>query len=200
MSSVVLFDWNGTIVDDKQRAVAASNEIRTHWGLPPLSEQDWAETWCLPLTEHATRLGVPATAAAAAVDIWNDAVADRDAELSLGADALLHALQDLAVPAGVITAAGERAIAGDLDRHGLRDLFRWLYTDTVDKAAAIRAHASGSVRLVYVGDSELDMAHGREASALTIGFTGGYCTADQLEAAGADHLVDDLRLVAELLA
>lgn len=196
--AAVLFDWNGTVVDDRTRAWESVNAVLADADLRLLSESEWAEAWCLPLTDHMVRIGIDPSRAEAAVVQWNAEVARREAPLSRGARLLLEGLVQRQVHISVVTAASPVALAGDLDMHELSETFASIHTDTVDKAAVIAAAGANREAVIYVGDSELDMAHGKAAGAFTVGFTGGYCTAGQLAAAGADLLVDDLADVLEL--
>jgi phosphoglycolate phosphatase len=70
----------------------------------------------------------------------------------------------------------------------------WAWAD--GKADALRA--AGAV--VYVGDHVADMAAARAAGVCAVGVTTGPCDAAELEAAGADVVLDDLRGFAPRLA
>ncbi|MEH3032836.1 MAG: haloacid dehalogenase-like hydrolase [Aeromicrobium erythreum] len=73
-------------------------------------------------------------------------------------------------------------VVGDAWREGKADVLR-------ERGAA-----------AYVGDHVHDMEAGRGADVLTIGVTTGPCAADELRAAGADHVVPSLHAVGDLLA
>lgn len=47
-------------------------------------------------------------------------------------------------------------------------------------------------RAVMVGDSPIDIETGRLGGIVTCAFTGGYRSRKELEAAGADHLIDKI--------
>ena len=56
--ATVLFDWNGTVLDDMERARTASSLIRKRWaGLGELTLDEFRDAWCLPLSDHVMRLG-----------------------------------------------------------------------------------------------------------------------------------------------
>lgn len=57
------------------------------------------------------------------------------------------------------------------------------------KAEALRAHGAG----VYVGDHTGDVRGARTAGALSVAVATGPCGAEELRAAGADVVLDDLR-------
>ncbi|UED85727.1 HAD family hydrolase [Streptomyces profundus] len=62
----------------------------------------------------------------------------------------------------------------------------WLWAER--KAEALRAHEAG----VYVGDHVGDVRGARAADALSVAVATGPCPADELRAAGADVVLDDL--------
>lgn len=88
-----------------------------------------------------------------------------------GRNAALH-LQHLAVDLDVV---------GEVWREGKADVFR---------ARGVAA---------YVGDHVHDMEACRSADVVGIGVPTGPCTPDELRAAGADHVVDDLHGVVDLV-
>ena len=201
--AAILFDWNGTLVDDFERARRASNDVRRCWGLlPDLTVEDFRRAWCLPLADHMGRLGVPGGDANAAVAAWNTNMAQADAPLHPDAITTLEALQHAAIELAVVTAAARHAIESDLSTHGLARYFSTIHTGTADKAAVAAAYVAraGAGRVWYVGDTAFDMLHARRAGAIAVGFTGGYHSADQLQKAGAQHLIDALTELTGLVA
>ncbi|WP_062217161.1 HAD family hydrolase [Streptomyces sp. NBRC 109706] len=75
-----------------------------------------------------------------------------------------------------------------LDHLGLAPdaLVGWLWAER--KAEALKAHQAG----VYVGDHIGDVRGARAAGALSVAVATGPCPADELKAAGADVVLDDL--------
>ena len=53
----VIWDWNGTLVDDVDVAVAAVGKLLGEHGLPQISRRDYLETFCFPITEYYRRIG-----------------------------------------------------------------------------------------------------------------------------------------------
>ena len=201
--AAILFDWNGTLVDDFERARRASNDVRRRWGLlPDLPVDDFRRAWCLPLADHMSRLGVPDAHSDAAVAAWNTGIAQVGAPLQPGTVTALEALQQAGTKLAVVTAAAGHAIERDLSDHDLGGYFAAIHADTADKAAVAAAYVEkarpGTVW--YVGDTAFDMLHARRAGAIAVGFTGGYHTPDQLQKAGAHHLIDDLTELTGLAA
>ena len=59
--------------------------------------------------------------------------------------------------------------------------------------------ALGGGPAVMVGDSTLDILAGRNAGITTIGVLSGYASHEDLEVAGADHIIDDVSQLPALL-
>ena len=194
----VLFDWNGTLLDDMERARRASNLIRERWaGLGELTLDEFRETWCLPLSEHVRRLGVPDDHNVAAEQAWSIHLAAIDAPLSPGAPATLAALKSAGIAIGVVSSARDDAVRRDLEAHGLEQRFDSLHTGVADKQAVIRRYVESAEagEVWYVGDSNFDMVQARGAGAVAVGYASGYDGGESLRDAGAHHLIyrlDDL--------
>ena len=65
---------------------------------------------------------------------------------------------------------------------------------------AVRAHAHPAPPLVVVGDTPRDVEAAHAAGAVAVGVATGSASADELRAAGADHLFADLTDVGRLVA
>ncbi len=196
----VLFDWNGTLIDDIERARQASSLVRERWtALPELTLDEFRRAWCLPLSDHVGRLGVPEARTQAAVRAWSTHLTEVEAPLSAGAATTLRALGRAGIETAVVSAASDLAVRRDLRAHGLDCHFADVHCGVANKEAVteryVRQEAPRSVW--YVGDSRFDMVQARGAGAVAVGYTGGYDSADELRFAGAHRLIDRLD---ELLA
>ncbi|MEV5506335.1 HAD family hydrolase [Streptomyces orinoci] len=105
-----------------------------------------------------------------------------------GAREAVAAVRELGGRVVVVTAKHPRNARLHLDHLGIEP-------DTVEgllwaeaKAEALRRHGAG----VYVGDHIGDVRGARTAGALSVAVTTGPCGAEELRAAGADVLLDDL--------
>ena len=200
MPEVVLFDWNGTIMDDMERARRASSLVRQRWaGLGELTSAEFREAWCLPVSVHIERIGVPEADADAAARAWSAHLGEIEAPLSPCAVTTLRALRRLGIETAVVSAATEQSVHQDLQAHGLDRQFESLHCGIADKAAVTAQYVlqAGPGAVWYVGDTTFDMMHALSAGATAIGYTGGFDPADKLRGAGAHRLIDRLD---ELLA
>ncbi|MCY4421519.1 MAG: HAD family hydrolase [Acidimicrobiaceae bacterium] len=201
--SVVLFDWNGTLLDDMERARMASSLIREQWaGLPGLTLEEFREAWCLPLSDHVRRLGVPDDRREDAARAWSTHLAALDAPLSPGASATLEALLDEGITIGVVSSANDEAVRRDLRDHGLDRRFDSIHCGVIQKGDVVSRYVEGAPAgaVWYVGDTRFDMVQARGAGSIAIGYTAGYDAADALHDGGAHHLIDRLEDLIALIA
>ena len=57
----VVWDWNGTILDDVHLCVEIVNEILCDRGLPTVQQEDYRECFDFPVSIYYKRLGLPAS-------------------------------------------------------------------------------------------------------------------------------------------
>jgi phosphoglycolate phosphatase len=199
---LVLFDWNGTVVDDARRFHAAVCFVLRARRLPEPSVGQALLAFRLPLWRFFADLGVRADELAAAEETWNQLMQVTPASLQPGAAALLADLARQGAITGVVSAAGQASILADLERTGTAPRFTVVIGGIDDKAHALGWFTGhGAERAVfYVGDCEEDVRSARAAGAIAIAYTGGYRRADVLAAAEPDHLVAHLADVTMIVA
>jgi phosphoglycolate phosphatase len=115
-----------------------------------------------------------------------------------GVAAALEALDAAGCLLGIATGKARRGLLATLERHGLTG--RFVTLQTVDSnpgkphpAMVLRAMAETGAdpgRTVLVGDTSYDMEMARRAGARAVGVAWGYHGRCELEAAGADCIVE----------
>ncbi|GGH45623.1 HAD family hydrolase [Microbacterium album] len=195
---LVLFDWNGTVVLDHDRARGALNSVLEPRGLGRLDPAAFGERFHLPFDDMFRALGVAPADLARAEAEWNEAMIGGSAAARPGARESLAALAAGGAHVGVVSAASHASVAADAARFGLRELLASVHTSTSDKLAILRAHRPLRRRAVYVGDTEYDMRCARQAGFQPVGVAGGYAGPERLRDAGAAWIVSDLRELLEL--
>ena len=192
----VAFDWNGTLVDDAERARAAVGIVLDRRGLPVLTRDRFHEGFCLPLRTWFTQLGVLEGDVDRSIQEWNEEMGARPAALADGAREAFAAMSAAGIHLGVVSAASLEALTRDLARPALSGFAEQLAfieggADPKREAFA-RLSAKRPRSFVYVGDTEYDMIEARAAGVRAIGYAGGYRPADALAAAGADRIIGRL--------
>lgn len=189
----VAFDWNGTLVDDIDRAHSATAEVLRRRDLVPPDIAAFRARFKLPIHDFLGSWGLSGPDLRSAVAEWNQVLFDAAPQETHGASNLLRRLHARGVHLGVISAAESIRVENDADRLSWRPLF-----DFVRGSAESKRHALGEViarygrPVVYVGDTEYDIVEAKAAGAVAVGFSGGYRSRALLSVAEPDHLVDAL--------
>lgn len=197
---LVLFDWNGTVVLDHDRAREALNAALSASGLSPVSSADFASTFRLPMGAMFADLGVAAVDLGAAETAWNVYMASHRSQLRAGATSALAALHDSGVRLGIVSAAAQEAVDFDRASLGVPEVWASVDAAAADKVAVLTSYRAERELAFYVGDTAYDMASALAAGYVPIGVSGGYASTETLLAAGAAHLVDDFDDLVELVA
>ena len=212
MATHVVWDWNGTLLDDLQCCVEVANTLLGEFGLPALDGVvGYQSRFRFPIVAYYADLGFDTSPAGNF-----DAAARRYLELYAAAsttcglhDGAIEALQGLhrAGVRQVVISASEQdsllaqlapfALSGWLDgAHGIEDIYaaskegvarRWLATARVDPAD-----------VVFVGDSEHDFEVAAALGARCLLFSGGHHSRAHLAKLGAP-VIDHLSQVPDLV-
>lgn len=196
--TLVLFDWNGTVVADTDRAVRATNAVLAERGLAALTGDEFRSRWVLPMRAFLHSLG--ATDADAAEQCWNRALAAEPAPLRPRTPSTLDTLRAHGARLGVISAAGVQAVEADLRTTGLHDRFDVVIAGCAAKTEALLDQRPTRLRACYIGDTEYDIRSAHTAGYLAVAITGGYRPADALAAARPDAVIDHLDELPGVLA
>lgn len=129
-----------------------------------------------------------------------------------GVTQLLDALRAAGVPLGLATGNARRCAALKLGHFGLWNRFvgGGFGDNTPDRAALVAAGiaelaamagiAPGEAKAIVVGDTPLDVQAAQMVGARALGVATGRYSAEELRAAGADYVVDDLSATEAVLA
>lgn len=200
LTTVVLaLDWNGTVVDDTERAYASVRAAIGPEPGPPVDLDTFRDGFHLPLPSWFASLGVPLERVAAIEGRWNEEMCRRPAGLSRGAEQLLTWCRAHLLPVRVVTGASTRLVEADAARLGVRDLIDEIVSVHPKSAELTRWRHDGQ-RVVFVGDTEYDLTEAHLAGAEAVGFAGGYGREARLRQCRPAALVDDLADVIPLLA
>lgn len=198
--SVLAFDWNGTLVDDAERARGAANRVLRELGLTELTRAEFTRTFTLPMRQFFLSVGVPEQRVDEAEARWNEEMATQDARLSIGAMEILEKAAACGIPVVVVSAAALESVRRDARRLNIDHLLSEVIGSVRDKASALAQLVSrelGSV--IYVGDVEYDMRAALAAGAYPVGFGRGYRPAAALADAGAEIVVWNLAMLSPFL-
>ncbi|WAA67519.1 HAD family hydrolase [Microbacterium oxydans] len=195
-STTVLFDWNGTVVLDTDRAHDALNDVLTCRGLPTLDTAAFRREFHLPMADMFRRLGVEDTASAE-ID-WNTSIAAAPTLARDGA-AALHRLRADGMRLGVVSAASEAAVRSDMAALRLGGLWDSVDAPASDKLEVLRARRGAERAAYYVGDTVYDMRCAVAAGFIPLAVDRGYTDAAALVDAGARAVLSSFDELPEVI-
>lgn len=208
---LIILDFDGTLADTRDNIVRTLQVSMHQLGLPVADEAACASTIGLKLDDACRHLypDGPADLADRFVETYRE-IFFRNKESLVPAPfphvlPILRQLRQRGVVLTIASSRGTGSLHAFIDAMGLRDCIS--YVLGADSVEHTKPHPEPVLRTLcetgidaahtlVVGDMPVDILMGRNAGVQTCGVTYGNATRDQLQAAGADFLIDDF---AELL-
>jgi phosphoglycolate phosphatase len=198
----VIWDWNGTLLDDVDLAVDAIGDVLESNGLERIAREKYLEQFCFPISEYYRRLGFDLEPSAfdrvtrQFVEAYRKRVAH--SRLHRGCEDVLKAVKAIPAKQSILSAAHQN------DLHELLTHFKIApYFDHVfglsDHYAASKVERGRELLLacgvvaaesVLIGDTDHDREVGRELGVDVILLSGGHQPETRLREilAGAKYL------------
>lgn len=202
---LIVFDFDGTLVDSQHVIIASVRGAFAHHGLSAPTDEAIRRIVGLPLVEGLARLapGLAPAQHLALADGYRAGFHAAQADAAVrevlfpGVRAMLEALAKAGFVLGIATGKSQRGLLAALERHDLRALFATLQTgdqqpgkpDPAMLLSALDEVGVGSEAAAMIGDTTYDITMACAAGVLPIGVRWGYHDPAELEAAGAAHLV-----------
>jgi phosphoglycolate phosphatase len=204
----VVWDWNGTLLDDVDHAVDVMNEILAAHGLEALTVERYRHLFEFPVRKYYDRLGFDTSDATFEVVarrfIDSYVLGVKQCRIRPEAPVLLAALAERGVSCSILSASEESALEDQVAHFGLKDFFthRCGLNDHYARSKAgvgrawLEMTGAKPERTVLIGDT----VHDHEV-ALELGFDcilvrGGHSTCAKLDATGTT-VVDSLAALVE---
>lgn len=187
----IIWDFNGTILDDVQVGIDSANELLRRYNLPTMKDKDsYYKVFGFPIIDYYRRLGFDfdkldyTVLAHEWVEIYNRLV--KDAPVRSGLIETVKALKDLGIKQTVMSMTEEKMLIRQLDELKIKDLFDEVYGLNDIYANSKLALAEGwrashpDEEVIFVGDTLHD-----SESAMVIGckcylLSGGHQSDDVL--------------------
>lgn len=207
MIETVIWDWNGTLLDDLAVSFDATNRLLTANGLPPLASLDqYRAVFSFPVIDYYRRIGLDLDRlsfdklAQQYMDFYHPAA--EHCPLQAGAADTLRALRRMGISQVLLSASKQSHLEMQLARYPIRDFFTRVLGIGDIYAASKRQLAEDFVcgsgcspeRFLFIGDSVHDFEVAQSCGARCVLFCGGHQAKEILEATGAP-VIDDLTLL-----
>lgn len=165
----IVFDWNGTLLNDIDLCVEVVSELAQEQGLPPLTRERYREVFRFPIKDYYADLGFDFTRTTyeAMTEKFIARYHARAMECGLfpGTVEMLTALRDQKKGASVLSAANEGALKELLENYRLSHFFDHIYG--LDDHYAVSKVARGQLlieklniekeRILMIGDTDHDV-------------------------------------------
>ena len=216
MVSLISFDCDGTLVDSQYVIIETMNRAFRAKGLAPPTAEQTRSIVGLSLEKAMARLAPDREADDhyRLAELYKEHFAalrlaeDFSEPMFDGALDTLEKLGANGIPLGVATGKSLRGLHMVLEHHGIRDRFVTLQTadfhpskpDPSMVETALRETGASAETTLLVGDTSFDMEMAVAAGVRPIGVSWGYHPKEQLEAAGAEIVLERFEQVLDLTA
>jgi len=211
----IIWDWNGTLLDDTWLTVHAASTVLEAFGKPrDLTIEDWRQVATRPLIDtyvHLLGTEIDEEQWESLAQIWLDAYLSRQPEVGLNPMAL-SALEDAAsmgLTQSIVSLHTESELRAEVGALGIADLFTHICGSRVSwgerrppKSAEVRSQLQDlgvdPREALMIGDMEDDAREARDAGVRVVLVPTGDTSRERLVASGfplADSLTDAVRLI-----
>jgi phosphoglycolate phosphatase len=214
----VVFDWNGTLIDDADANLAGCNACLTQFGKEPITLERYRDTMDFPVIHAYVRNGIDPDEYLAKfqeigisfLDTYKKAA--KTAPLRRGAKELLDWMLDRNMTLMVLSNFLQHELELQMTERDVLQYFRHINgniafnelehtrTTKLERLKAVMdEHGYAPEETVIIGDSleEPDLA--RKLGLTAVSVTWGCLSKERLEKGGGDHLIDELEQLREIL-
>ena len=204
MNCTIIWDWNGTLLDDVDAAVGALNRMLAKHKLPPVTREFYRANFGFPVRPFYQQVGIDLDR----VD-WDEICTDFHAFIAAEPQTLQPSTPDAleAARAGgfsqcILSALREDLLRRDTARFGVAPFFDHIFgVDNLDGATKLSrgrdlvATLPPQTKLYFIGDTLHDAEVGAALGAEVILVACGHQTAERLRATGLPVVATPLAAV-----
>lgn len=151
----VIWDWNGTLVNDVDLCVDILNQVLAAHCLPPISLNDYRKTFFFPVARFYQTLGLPSSGPQyeKLAGDYIKAYRERFKECGLNPGALenVRALSDLGVSQSILSAGAQQDVENFVSFYQLDQLVFW-----IDGANNVEANGKGDRAIDHLSRLDCD--------------------------------------------
>jgi phosphoglycolate phosphatase len=199
----VILDWSGTLVDDLDLVVRATNAVLDAYGSAPISKDEFRRGFELPLTNYYERL-LPTVPLPEIDKVYHEFFGRHRGSVALmpHAEDFLRFCRSSGRRLFLLSTMHAGHFEAQAERFGIRPLFEEVYLDVADKAARIldllRVHRLAAPETLFVGDLVHDIDAAKAAGVVSAAVLTGFDPVEKLAPAGPDFLLRDLGMLLRL--
>ncbi|MGY2933266.1 MULTISPECIES: HAD family hydrolase [unclassified Bradyrhizobium] len=209
MKPALVFDWNGTLLDDADALLQTTNTILDRFGRAAIDMHTFRDHFDVPLSAFYRNLGM-SESEIETVDSHDSAIFHdtyeplaSKAELREGARCILETARQQEVPSIIVSNHIVDPLITQLRRHGIDDCVaevlafesRATQYKSTSKGERLhlymRAYNLNPSSTFIIGDMPVETDIARELGLISVAITGGFVSETRLRAAQPDYLIED---------
>lgn len=205
----IIWDWNGTLLNDIGASLASVNDMLALRGKPPIDADYYRECIGVPIVKFYEKVfELEKEDYNLIIKQYNDGYVRHLDKCSLtkGAVSAIKAFSELGLKQAVVSSSNSERIAQDMKKYGVSDMFDavlgasdYLAGSKIDRALEyLKKEGAESSRVLVVGDLEHDAKMASQLGADCVLLTSGHEHISRLKACGVP-LIDDLVELTELV-
>ena len=195
-----IFDWSGTISDDKKPVYEANMKILESHGISRVPFEEWLNFAVQNASEYLFRQGINKNYQ----ELMKLYCGFYEEEVKSGnkpyiypeAKEILKSIQDGAKDLAVLSSHPIVFLLKEAKQYGIEDCFAMIEGSIRDKVAGLEAiyNALGYPKeeTAYIGDAIYDVRSAKKLGLVSIAVCGGYNSKDMLEREKPDFLLENL--------
>lgn len=207
----VIWDFNGTLLDDLELTIQTINRVLAEYGVSPVDAGTHKRTFRFPVIDYYRDLGLETNdeAFAAVTKRYHDLYMSRVSECSLysGVPEVLAVVEGRGVRQFVLSALNQTMLDTCVASLGLAERFDGVYglSDIMGRskiargAELVRDHSIRPERVLYVGDTNHDVEVASELGFKAVAVSWGHQHAHQFDAR-VQKVVDHPQEILECLS
>ncbi len=196
---MLIFDWDGTLVDTGPIMYEAVVTFFARFGVPPPPMEKWLEEISPDFLPWYHEQGIPRTVGREELhDHWGKHAEQHKHRILLrpGALDVLQCCSDVGILVAVVSGTNADVIDPVVSRFGIGVHFDAFGTGVKDKHIGLvnmlRRFSLSPKNAAYVDDTHIGLVSAKKAGLTAIGITGGFHSRESLLQANPDHLIASL--------
>lgn len=207
----IIWDWNGTLLDDVQACADAINILLARRGMPAITLEQYLNVFAFPVRNYYLKLGFDFTR-----DRWDDVAVEyhkayaqtsATSPLRPGTFAALNLLKARGIGISVLSACELRLLKNMMAQRGVLDYFEHIYGlsdlfahSKLDLGRALLKHAGLSpMDTLMIGDTSHDHEVAQALGIPCLLMSGGHQAETKLTGLGCRILPDYDRVISHIL-
>jgi phosphoglycolate phosphatase len=200
----IILDWSGTVVDDLDAVIKATNSVLKHFGRSTVTKEEYRREFALPFAAFYDRFlpGVPVTQIDTVYHRFFTHYRDQ-INLLPGVAEFCAFSTTIRQKLFVLSTIEEGHFEYQAARHGIRRFFTSAYVGVRDKAKAIHSLLAENdlnpAETLFVGDVVHDIEVARNGGVMAAAVLTGFDPVDKLAGGNPDLIIRDFKSLQRVL-